>query len=141
MTMKDVNVFIFFASSFTSDDNRYNKWRYILKRLSDCPFKNNFPFYITKSEHDSYNYQFKLTANHYMISASVMKKDFSNCFTRCLLSVSDDIFCVSQLNWKKYNENEYLSKRRKIDFNYPSFISYWSKHHPKDMIVSRKLKF
>lgn len=100
MTMKDVNVFIFFASSFTSDDNRYNKWRYILKRLSDCPFKNNFPFYITKSEHDSYNYQFKLTANHYMISASVMKKDFSNCFTRCLLSVSDDIFCVSQLNWK-----------------------------------------
>ena len=25
MTMKDVNVFIFFASSFTSDDNRYNK--------------------------------------------------------------------------------------------------------------------
>ena len=100
MTMKDVNVFIFFASSFTSDDNRYNKWRYILKRLSDCPFKNNFPFYITKSEHDSYNYQFKLTANHYMISASVMKKDFSNCFTRCLLSVSDDIFCVNQLNWK-----------------------------------------
>ena len=30
--------------------------------------------YITKSEHDSYDYQFKLTANHYMISASVMKK-------------------------------------------------------------------
>ena len=75
MTMKDVNVFIFFASSFTSDDNRYNKWRYILKHLSDWkkhisfyyPIykwgrfidedENNFPFYITKSEHD-YDYQF-----------------------------------------------------------------------------------